>query len=360
MDTQELLKGILRDYKKYCRGNAPEKSFIYGYFFKKKRATIEKYTASENDFIKGISALVKGVKIERSHDLSKLTNKGAAVRDNYLLLAISRRAFDFGWISSEELGKVVLKTRKVKKVPPVLLEKTHPDYAAAWEKCLQRLLQKTICDFFNSKGFVLHGSRPSSKRCSPDDRKERDLVDIHSEYLNYLAAKSVHNSPDSTKTSQKETQHSLNEYIENAKRLYRSITDDKPHCDKYKRVLIPIYFDQRVGAGIYLIGEDCFEPNVFEKKNFPCGRVCIPCIVSFYSGVPDNRDCFIHVKEKENFSHPIKADFQMDVEMFETVDKAFATFAVQLAKFRFDHKFSHQNQSVYPPDIDNDFKRILK
>lgn len=289
---------------------------------------------------------------------------------NYLLLSISRRAYEYGWISENELKAVIVKTRKVKKVPPALLQRENAQYEAAWERCQRILLHKTICDFFNSKGFIVNDSssaeltvknegRFSTKMRAPDDRKERDLVHLYHEYRNYLKERSRQPANDPRGRFAGGAQNSANEFKERAKHLLRAITDNSVNHDRYKSDLIPLYFDPRIGAGIYLIGEDCFEPSVLDQSDFARGSVCIPCIVSFFSGILNNQDRFVYIKQTENFSTPIKAGFEMDVEMFETLDKAFEALEQQLKKYKFDRKFSYQNQSVYPPQTDMDFKRIM-
>lgn len=372
MDTQELLKRILEDYNSFCQDKDAEatsreraKSFIYKYFLAEKRRETAKFIERETDFYRGLQTLVKGVKIESAADLARISDKNVTVRDNYLLLAISRKAFEYGWISENELKAVIMKTRKVKKIPPVLLRRESAEYNAAWERCLRILLQKTICDFFNSKGFIVNDSglnnpagRFSTKKRGRDERKERDLVHLYHQYNNYCEQKKQPQKNSRARYSGGKT--SLVDYKERAKDLLRAITDDVNNSKKYKHVIIPIYFDAKVGAGIYLIGEDCFEPAAFDKSGCARESVCVPCIVSFYTAVLDNQDRFVYLNRLANGSSPIKAGFEMDVEPFATLDKAFETFAYLLRKNAFGIKFSLCNMSRCPPQINDEvFKRIL-
>ncbi len=376
MDTQGLLNKLLKNYNQFYHDNNPEttsrertKSFIYGYFLNEKKRELAKYTERKTDFFKGVAALVKGLTIESAEDLLKITDKSVKIRDNYLLLAISREAFESGWISEEELRAVIKKTRKIKKVPPVLFQRENAGYGAAWERYLRILLHKTICDFFNSKGFVVNGSgsdnhtakrngRFSTKKREPDDRKERDLVHLYSEYHNYQKAHSEQSGKITRGRFSENATKSAAEYKERAKRLLRAIDDNSVNHAKYKRDIIPIYFDEKIGAGIYLIGKECFEPTVLEKADIAQEIVCVPCIVSFYSAVYDNLGRFVYAKKLENNSEPIKARFEMNVEPCATLDKAFEQFARKINNHKFDKDFRYSNQSVCPLS-DEDFKRIM-
>ncbi len=377
MDTHELLKSILLDYNSRYHDKNPELtsmdrtgSFIYQYFLACKKAEIAKFTERKSDFIKGAAALVKGMTIEKSADLERLSDKSVSIRDNYLLLAISQNAFEAGWISESELRGVILKTRKIKKAPPVLFEKGSEEYNAAWERCLRILLHKTICDFFNSKGFIVNGSganrsgKSSTKARDPDDRKERDLVHMSQEYIKYRQKLKKQNCPPETNPR---TERFTNRaaapaevFKEKAKRLLRAITDDKGNEKSYKKDIIPIYFDRRIGAGIYLIGEDCFEPSVLMQSDFARGSVCIPCLVSFFMGMANGHGQYIYIDKQENDSSPIKAGFEMDVEIFPTVDMAFSALESKNKDSYFDMQFSLQNQSVAPSGIPNEFRNIME
>ena len=369
MDTQVLLNRLLCDYNEYYHDKQPEltsrertKSFIYKYFLDEKKREAAKFTERKTDFFKGLAALVKGTKIDTASDILRISEKGVKIRDNYLLLAISRKAFEYGWISENELKAVVMKTRKLKKVPPVLFQRDSAEYNAEWERALRILLQKTICDFFNSKGLIVNGAKNSAaefstKKRSRDDRKERDLVHLYHRYINFCEQKKQPKSA-RQRYSQKPPA-AAEEYKERAKRLLRAITDDRDNAKRYRSDIVPVYFDARTGAGIYLIGVDCFEPEVLEKSDFVRDSVCVPCIVSFYSGMLDNLYRFVHLRRLENGSKPIKAEFEMDVEMFATLDKAFEAFARKLKRNEFDESFSLCNMSPCPLPNDDDFRRFF-
>lgn len=369
MDTQVLLNRLLCDYNQYYHDKQPEltsrertKSFIYKYFLNEKNREAAKFTERSIDFFKGLATLVKGVKIAKASDLLKISEKGVKIRDNYLLLAISRRAFEYGWISENELKAVIMKTRKVKKIPSALFQRDSAEYNAEWERALRILLQKTICDFFNSKGFIVNGAKNSAaefstKKRDRDDRKERDLVHLYYRYINFCEQKKQPKS--ARQRYAQKPPAAMDEYKERAKRLLRAITDDRNNAKRYGSVIVPVYFDARTGAGIYIIGIDCFEPEVLEKSDFTRENVCVPCIVSFYSGILDNLDRFVRLNLLENGSKPIKAGFEMDVEIFATLDKAFEAFARQLKKNEFDENFSFCNMSPCPLPNDDDFRRFF-
>lgn len=375
MDTNELLTSILADYNSYYHDNDLEttsqertQSFIYNYFLNEKSRELAKFTERETDFYKGLAALVKGVKLNCSADLLKLSGKDVSVRDNYLLLALSRKAFENGWISGDELKAVIMKARRVKKAPPVLFQRESDGYEAAWERSLRILLQKTICDFFNSKGFLVNDSgstAPEAKtqlrsKAHAADRKERDLVQLYSEYCEYLNEHSVQPVGKPAGRKPKSDVASIADYKDRGQRLLRAITDDKRNSGRYKGDIIPLYFDPRIGAGVYLIGADCFEPAALDTADINRESVCIPCIVSFFSVNSNNLGQFVYAEDMENRFAPLKAGFDMDVELFDTVNEAFEALEQQLGTFDFHEKYSILNQGICPTLDDKDFRHIME
>ena len=364
MNTQDFLQELLNDYNQYYHDNDSERtlldrrnSFIYKYFFNQKKKDINNITSSPDSFIQGANDLVNGTEIKKSSDLSKILDNSVKIRDNYVLLGIAQIAFEYGWITAQETEAVVMKTRKVKKINTAVLQPDNAEYKTLWQKYKSGLLEKTICDFFNSKGFNVKGSATSeekkhgSKMRFPDERKERDLIHIYSQFIAFKSSKTK-------KTDRKNDEHqaTAEDYREKARNLMRLICEQQSENNNYKGDIIPVYFDVKLGAGIYLMGKDCFEKSLSEKIKTPC----VPCIVYYFADYNSNQnpDCPIYLEKMSNGYSAVKTLFEMNVEMFETVDKAFDAFSHHLVKSDFAEAYQDRNLGLFPSGADRSFNCI--
>lgn len=126
-------------------------------------------------------------------------------------------------------------------------------------------------------------------------------------------------------------------YIEKCSKLYKAMIKDGR-----TNGFIPLYIDNRTGAGIYIIGCDRFpEENTYKKTD----DVCLVCVINF-----SMLDIITSYHDTDNIS------LEMSVEkIFRSVKKAFDYFTVFISESEGYKNYPDENDEELLQSIDKEF-----
>lgn len=303
-DLQAFLYELYEDFSAHnVKGQEKiEKSFYYLYTKKKK---------SEQ------AAAIA----ETKQQLEEYANR--AKPNKFVLLHAAYLAFKFGKLSAEEYEKYFLDLSDSKARSAKFLEadiKNASDAAPYNDALEEYLLKNIVRDFFDNAGFRklndsierhydsdaqnTDNSNAKSKyrRHSKSVEKNTDNIDMLYEYLyNYKNAQLSDEAPTTTAADMSE------EFKYECSELYKALMTDPDSS-----VFMPLYFDSKSGAGIFIIGREQFDESLYEKVT----ENCAVCILHFM-------DVSLNAQPGDGF---IAMDLSMWVEICDDVMSAFEAF----------------------------------
>lgn len=274
---------------------------------------------------------------ETRQQLEEYANR--AKPNKFVLLHAAYLAFKFGKISAEEYKPYFLSLSDSKARSAKMLEadiKNASDAAPHNDALEEYLLKNIVRDFFDNAGFKqivddtdVHfgigkqnadnsNARSKYRKHSKSVEKNTDNIDMLYEYL--YSYKHAELSDESGVPAADMSEEFKYECIE----LYKAL-----NTDPNSSVFMPLYFDSKSGAGVFIIGREQFDESLYDEVT----ENCAVCILRFM-------DVSLNAQPGDGY---IAMDLSMWVEICDDVMSAFEAFEQGVRSDAYFIEYSEMN-----------------
>lgn len=286
---------LWNDYKNKQKEERIENSFIYKYLKQRKDEQAERITEKRRDKLKSATRTDVYVYIQ------SLFNgyKKKQINENDLLTALEKLINEKSNLKSfsDDINKAG-KDRSILKI--------------LHNKLLDRCLRKDIQVFFNDIGYVEKmnaGEFPSEIKT----RKNNEILDLYFSFVseNEWGMDAIKNSFTSATSKDNVTSK---KYIADCKKLLNDLSKEKYGC----RAFVPLFIDEGLGIGIFIIGREQLGINATEYHRSSDGKVSATKnpTCALYLACFD--DIFAGAYSVDDIEKNVYASFETSFEIIDT------------------------------------------